>query len=130
MTVKSRAALEEPRRKSPRLRLGIPALLETFDGTVEVDLVDLSQTGAKISLDPVQSVRAGVLRWLRFEVFGDIVWQDGGLRGIVFDEALTREAVLTTRADAPSLMGDAGAIEAARIWATGSYNDQTNGRAV
>jgi hypothetical protein len=120
MKVASEIGADVHRRKHPRLRLGIPARLETIHGTREVDLLDLSQSGARLDAAQFPRVHTAVLHWLRWEALGDIVWQEDGLLGMTFDEPLSAEAVLTTRELAPLVVGDAAASEAAREWATGA----------
>lgn len=110
------------RRGHPRLRLGIPARLDTIHGSSDVDLIDLSRSGAKLDLAHVPRVREGILYWLSFEAMGDIVWQEGELLGMTFERPLSPQSILTTRDLAPSVVGDGGASEAARAWATGSYD--------
>jgi hypothetical protein len=115
------------RRKHPRLRVGIPARLETVHGTKTVDLLNLSQAGAKIDLAQIPKVREAILRWLDFEAMGNVIWQDGEQLGIVFDSPLTAEAILATRKLAPSVVEEE-VSEAARIWSIGDDAPATQAR--
>lgn len=115
------------RRQHSRLRLGIPARLETLYGRREVELLDLSQTGAKVALPRFEYVGTAVLHWLGFDAFGEIVWQDDGLLGMAFDEPLPPGLVLNTRNRAPSVVSaeDGLASDAAKAWASGTFNSGT-----
>jgi hypothetical protein len=102
------------RRQHARLRLGIPARLETLDGRFPVRLVDLSHGGAQIELEGDAPVREGVLSWMLFETFGVPAWQDGGSVGLTFDRPLSRTALRMTREKAPEIF-----LEAARQFVAG-----------
>lgn len=122
MKVSQPSSRQEPHRRShPRLRLGIAARLETVHGTLDVDLIDLSQSGAKIDLAHIPRAREAVLYWLTFEAMGDIVWQEGELLGMTFEAPLSSQTIVATRNLAPSVVALDGASEAARAWATGVY---------
>lgn len=95
------------RREHARLRLGIPARLETLEGRQQVRLVDLSHGGAQIVLENDAPVREGVLSWMRFETFGIAAWQDGESVGLTFDRPLSRECLVATRDKAPEIFLDA-----------------------
>ena len=102
------------RREHARLRLGIPARLETLDGRFPVRLVDLSHGGAQIELEGDAPVREGVLSWMLFETFGVPAWQEGGSVGLTFDRPLSRTALRMTREKAPEIF-----LEAARQFVAG-----------
>ena len=102
------------RRQHARLRLGIPARLETLDGRQQVRLVDLSHGGAQIVLENETPVREGVLTWMRFETFGIAAWQDGENVGLKFDRPLSRPCLTATREKAPEIF-----LEAARDFVAG-----------
>jgi len=118
---------EEHRRNCPRLRLGIPARLETLEGTREARLIDLSQTGAKIDCPGAQTIGQAVLQWLEFETFGETVWRDGELLGVRFDRPLSPSVIFTTRQLAPSVVAraDQAVSAAAREWVTGRLRSGT-----
>lgn len=105
----SKPAVVQPethRRAHARLRVGIAARFETLDGQQDVRLVDLSQSGAHIVLAGDGEIRRGVLCWLQFEAFGDVVWRDGNDAGIEFEELLPIEQLMETRERAPSIVRD------------------------
>jgi hypothetical protein len=91
------------RRASPRLRLRVPAQLATLDGPKHVILDDLSETGAQITLPQEQRFSSGLLQWLTYDVFADLIWQEGLSCGLLFEERLTEEVLLETRRQAPGL---------------------------
>jgi hypothetical protein len=103
------------RRQHARLRLGIPARLETLDGRYPVRLVDLSHGGAQIEMESEAPVREGVLSWMLFETFGIAAWQDGGSVGLTFDRPLSLTALRMTRDKAPEIF-----LEAARQFVAGT----------
>ena len=92
------------RRAHPRLCLGIAAELIGLSGTQRVILQDLSATGAKVQLQSPKAISKGVLRWLNFEVFGDIAWQQDDWCGLNFDRPLSNGCLFDTRAAAPGLL--------------------------
>ena len=96
------------------------AKLETLHGTWEVDLLDLSQSGAKLDIDRKPTIRTGVLRWLTFEALGDIVWREGELLAMTFDRSLPLSVIVATRDLAPTVVGINSVSQAAKEWATGS----------
>jgi predicted transcriptional regulator len=112
------------RRAYSRLALGIAARLETLAGREDVRLVDLSQGGAHVYRDNPEPIKAGVLTWLRFEAFGEVVWEEDGHVGLKFDRLLPLTCLVETRQRAPSVVREeamAGEI-AARDWAAGKLD--------
>ena len=103
------------RRQHARLRLGIPARLETLDGRYAVRLVDLSHGGAQIEMERELPVREGVLSWMLSETFGIAAWQDGGSVGLTFDRPLSRSCLRMTRDKAPEIF-----LQAAREFVAGT----------
>ena len=95
------------RRKKPRLRLGVKAEIITLDGREEVLLQDLSLTGAKFHRNGNRPFDKGLLRWMRYETYGEVVWQRGSWVGIQFDRPISKEVLLATRAATPRLVQEA-----------------------
>jgi len=95
------------RRQHARLRLGIPARLETLGERHKVRLVDLSHGGAQIEMERQAPVKEGVLSWMRFDTFGIAAWQDGESVGLEFDRPLSRECLVATRDKAPEIFREA-----------------------
>ena len=112
------------RRSYSRLSLGIAARLETLDGREDVRLMDLSQGGAHVFRDDPEPIKAGVLTWLRFEAFGEVVWEEEGHIGLKFEKLLPLSCLVETRQRAPSVVRDesmAGEL-AARDWVAGKLD--------
>lgn len=103
------------RRRHARLRLGIPARLETLDGRQNVRLLDLSHGGAQIVMENDAKVREGVLTWMRFDTFCVPAWQEGEYVGLEFDRPLSVECLRATRDFAPEIF-----LEAARDFVSGA----------
>lgn len=94
----------EPRRNFSRLQVGIIARLDMLSGWQKVRLIDLSQGGAQLILSRPQPLDEGVLRWLRFEVYGDVVWQEDEHVGLKFDGLLPLARLVETRQRAPTVV--------------------------
>ena len=112
------------RRQHARLRLGMPARLETLDGNQPVRLIDLSQSGAQVVLEQRRELRRAVLCWLDFEAFGFVAWRDEDHVGIEFEELVPMEQLFETRQRAPDVVraetiGDYGA---GRDFVAGTFN--------
>ena len=115
---------EAHRRQHARLRLGMPARLETLEGQQPVRLVDLSQSGAQVVLEHPHEVRRAVLCWLDFEAFGIVAWREDDHVGLEFEELVPMDQLFETRQRAPDVvraetMGDYGA---ARDFVAGTFN--------
>jgi hypothetical protein len=108
----------DPRRAYSRLRVGIDAYLDTLEGRQTVRLIDLSQAGAHIVLSKPESVREGVLTWLRFDTFGIAVWQSETDVGLKFDRLLPLAVIVETRERAPAVV-----LEMAQEWVSGTLHD-------
>ena len=86
------------RRAAPRLRLSIPAKLVTLTETRRCVVLDVSRTGAQISLaKPLAIGEAGFLRFAEQEVFGGVVRESTGRNALEFDEQLGDAEVLDIR---------------------------------
>ena len=48
----------------------------------------------------------GVLQWMHYEIYGEVVWQRGPWVGFQFDRHLEETVLLETRAAAPCLIKD------------------------
>jgi len=111
-----------PRRAHARLRLGIPAVLETLDGRRKVRLIDLSQAGAHLYVPQAGKVREGFLSFMGLELFGLAVWQKADEVGLQFDTRLTYDELLEVRRHAPTIVQEdaMSAALAARDFVSGS----------
>jgi hypothetical protein len=112
------------RRAAARLRLSIPARLVTLADTRRCILVDISRTGAQISLaKPLAEGEAAFLRFAATEVFVGVVRAAKGLNGLEFDGELSDADILAVRRYAENYeAGERRALmEEARAWVTGEH---------
>ena len=110
----------QPRRAYSRLRLGIPARLLSLEGLQWVTLVDLSQSGARLTLGARGKITGGLLSWLGFEAFGDPAWQADDELALHFDEPIAPAWLVETRRRAPvELDCNLHTRHAAREWVSG-----------
>lgn len=114
------------RRGALRIHVVVSAKLIGVADTRNCTLIDLSRTGARIRLsDPVAVGTAGFLQVGQLQAFGIAVRgrteENGGINGLVFDEPLTRDQLLSVREYAKNyeLAERRAALLAARAWATG-----------
>lgn len=112
------------RRGRNRLRARLHARIVTLDGTRSTVLLDLSETGARVTAtENVACGQQAILIWSVYEVFGSLVWVDRGLCGIAFDEPLEPNIVIATRElDVTSRLPSDQEIERnrAREWVAGT----------
>lgn len=110
------------RRATARVRLALPARIETIRGMQSVTLVNLSQTGAQVAAEEVPAAGSElVLMCGAIDVFATVKWSRDGRCGLRFDEPVGREELLSLRqeADAAARAPDAAQWRAAREWAAG-----------
>lgn len=87
------------RRGSARLRLSVPAKLQTTLRTLDCVLVNISRTGARIALEyPLEIGEFAVLKCARLEEYADVVRCGPGHNGLQFDRPLSKEQILALRA--------------------------------
>ena len=111
------------RRSAPRLRLSIPARLVTVSETRRCVLLDVSRSGAQISLaKPLSVGEGGFLRFANSEVFVSVIREGTGLIGVEFDVPLSDEDVLAIRRYAEDYEADErnALRNEARAWVTGT----------
>jgi hypothetical protein len=85
------------KRRSARLSLSVRGRLSNERGTQMVELVDLSETGARLVLSASLPVAEAQLEWLGFEARGRVVWQERRMCGLQFDAPVPLEWVTRTR---------------------------------
>lgn len=89
------------RRSAPRVRLFVPADIILLRGLETCLLEDLSQHGARVTLaTQTQTPCPGagvVLKVHSLDVFGTVVWTEGQRFGLVFDEFVPFQQVVTIR---------------------------------
>jgi len=106
-----------------RLRVRLPARVETLTRTRLVILLDVSGGGARVQFEGAPPAGEVLLRWAGNEAHGRICWQRGGLCGVAFDHRVRQEALLATARtnEASALPEDLDlTTAAARSWADGS----------
>ncbi len=115
------------RRAAARLRLAIPARMMAIHGTRPCVLIDLSRTGARIALAdvPLKVGESGYLVISGLEVFATAVraarGQNGGTNGLVFEDPLADDQVLSVRRHAETYQAsERDALrDQVRRWVTG-----------
>lgn len=91
-------ALPGGRRRDGRLRAELAATLATLTGKLQLSICDLSTAGAR--LRPHCEVKVGtqgVLTWLEFDAFGEVVWHNKGFVGVKFDQPIRPTVIFQTR---------------------------------
>ena len=82
------------RRKQARKRTLLPVVIKSFSRLTSVDLLNVSETGARLRGTGFPPVHPGILiRAQEEEAVGPVVWLRGGMCGVHFDEPLSRLAV-------------------------------------
>ena len=111
------------RRAAPRERLPLPAVISTIDERCEIELVDLSATGARLRAPRLPP--EGEALWIRIDTlnrFGLIAWSAGGECGIEFDLPLASHDVARLRREVKVATVVAGGVQQMRAmqdWQTG-----------
>lgn len=91
-------AFEMPadQRESKRSRLLLTAHMECAAGTVEVHLLNISQSGAKLDSEtPPASGESVVLLHNDLKVSGRIAWVEDSRFGIAFDQPIDERYLIT-----------------------------------
>lgn len=118
-----------PRRGKARLRLGIPALLVTVNGQQEISLLDLSQSGARLSVRGAEPIGSCILKWMDYEAFGVVAWRAGHEMGLQFDAPIQSDWLLDTREWLPALAKGGDEIRRfARDWVRGGAAAKPRGQ--
>lgn len=90
--------LNRGRRAQGRLRLFLQARINFRDRHCRALLCDLSTDGAMVMTATELPVGyQAIIRWGRFEAFGEVRWVDGQIAGISFIDPIAWETVLDTR---------------------------------
>ena len=81
--------------RSPRRRVVVDGIFHSLTGTYRTALKNLSCTGALIQCDQTLKVgKEGVLQGANIDQFCRVVWTDGSLYGLQFDDPLPMDVVL------------------------------------
>lgn len=114
------------RRESRRVRVVLPASVETLHGNQAAELTSLSCTGAAVSLESVPKLGADlVLRCGSLEAFCNVVWVKPGRCGLHFDEPISEADVLSARHTSDHLPASQQAqrLAAAKAWVDGNSRE-------
>ena len=101
----------------------LPASAEALSGHLQVTLLDVSRTGARLEGFGLPDVgKDMILRCGGIDTFGTIAWAESGRCGIQFDEAISGGDLVTLRALAEA--GESSELtpderQAAADWASG-----------
>lgn len=105
------------RRIDSRLRVQADARLETVASSRVIQLNDISRGGASVTSDmPLRRGADVFLHWGEIHAFATVVWLNGNMAGLKFDEPLSEREVQMARA----LSGDSFTLEQAQAVAPGS----------
>lgn len=96
------------RRNSTRHPVKLIGRFVTHELNLRIQLEDISATGACFRLFHARPVKAGMLRWLDFAVFGDLAWQREDRCGLQFAEPLGAECLRATLDFANRIARDPG----------------------
>ncbi len=112
------------RRTQGRLKVRLPARIDTLSATHSAILENISRKGAKLVVEaPPKCGSNAVLRWDKYEAFGTISWVSGTRCGVLFASGLSEEPLRATLSlDEVTAMSDDTGFEslAAREWVEGS----------
>ncbi len=90
-----KAVRENGATRSPRRRVVVDGIFHSLTGTYRIGIKNLSCTGALIQCDQELKVgKEGVLQGEHIDHFCRVVWTDGSLYGLQFDNPLPMEVVL------------------------------------
>jgi hypothetical protein len=90
------------RRSAPRARLQALAKLETTSGTLQVRLVNLSCTGAKVEVDRLVPLkRTVILKRGDIEAYAQVVWSNETSCGLEFFDPIPHDLVVAEARKSP-----------------------------
>lgn len=93
-----RRASKIGRRSAARLRLSVPAKLQTTLETIDCVLLNISQTGAKVALEhPLAVDEYAILKCARLEEYVEVLRCDVERNGLRFDVPLSKEQILAMK---------------------------------
>lgn len=112
------------RRGASRLRICLPAKVDTITGRAPGVIHDLSQSGARLRLQSVPRAGADVVITIgSLEAFGTVVWANDNFIGLKFYDPLSLQQVLDVRAEAEKLPATQRRelSEAGQGWCLGTF---------
>ena len=111
------------RRTEPRALIGLRAATETLSGRGTAWLLDLSCAGAQLQGPALPTVGKDVLLTCEaIEIFGTVLWSEGGRCGVAFDEPISRQELSALRQTAAKVSESPltqEEMEAAADWLNG-----------
>lgn len=116
------------RRTAPRLRLSLPAQLIAINKTHTCIFLNLSRTGAQITiLEAMRKGEGAIIGCGIINHFAIVSRSELGISALSFDERLSDAIVLETRRYHENFKerDRRALIETARKWATGDTDDRT-----
>lgn len=104
MSIRPQLAIENlfDRRASERLRLSLPANIETLEFVAPVLMLDLGPFGARMVLPYKPRLLDAQLRWLQFDAMGQIIWSADNICGMKFNRPLSSLKLRRTAAASPA----------------------------
>ena len=91
------------RRQAPRFRVDMSARLITLERHLTVEIDDLSESGARITLPVPHTFGVCVLKWMDFHAFAEVSWMRDLVVGLHFANPISAEALAETCCNAPHL---------------------------
>jgi hypothetical protein len=86
------------RRSQARARVTLPGVVETLDGLLQVQVHNISTSGAMVEARRAPAVgREAVLQCFGIDALGVVVWQEGTRFGIEFYDPIEEEEVVRQR---------------------------------
>lgn len=84
------------RRNGPRAKVDTLAVLELPFGKRSCKMEDLSERGARLSLEnPPMPGTTAILRWNDLDIYCHVMWVKPDCCGLAFDQAIPREMVFS-----------------------------------
>lgn len=99
----------------------MPARIETVWAGRSAILCDVGQAGARLETSHPVEMGPCVVKWLDYQAFGEVIWQKDGQIGVLFDELVPAEWLISTRDRTPGVAKELiyESREAARHWVSG-----------
>lgn len=92
------------RRGRSRLKTCVTANVISLFGSIGAELKDISLTGAQLKMihqrlvtEPIKPGHSLLVCWGGFEAMAKVVWADGPLIGVEFDEFVSPRTLIATR---------------------------------
>ncbi|WP_209347319.1 PilZ domain-containing protein [Pontixanthobacter sp. CEM42] len=91
-------SIQPDQRAAERFRVLMPGSITLLDGVFNCAIEDISLSGARFITDvPLRKGQEGILLCSPLEVLFSVVWTDGNIAGVHFEEEITLGTVRTLR---------------------------------